>query len=321
MAFDEETHRPLFTLVLGVPGRSRALLVAARFGMDPAVLRRAEELLPQGERDLGALLEEMGRLRAEILAEREELARTKSRLAEREGELTEAQRRLEAERRDRKQTELAARRDLLRRLESQIDEYRKKLRAERKATPAALEEARGFAREVSEAIDAETERPAAPERGVAAETLQPGDRIYVPTLQTEGVALSAPDADGRVRVRVGAATAVLPLRQLRRIPDAASGARGDQPARPLRAAPELPEVKTDVDVRGYEAEEAIAIVERFLEDAAMGGLERARIIHGKGKGILRERMKQWLKQNTLVKEFRLGEIQEGGTGVTIVTLG
>ena len=138
MAFDEETHRPLFTLVLGVPGRSRALQVAARFGMDPGVLRRAEALLPQGERDLGALLEELGRLRGEVLAEREELARTRGRLAEREGELSEAQRRLESERRERKQAELAARRDLLRTLETQIDDYRRRLRADRKASPAAL---------------------------------------------------------------------------------------------------------------------------------------------------------------------------------------
>ena len=321
MAFDEETHRPLFTLVVGVPGRSRALQVAQRFGMDPAVLRRAEELLPKGERDLGALLEELGRLRGEILAERDELARTRGRLAEREGELTEAQRRLEVERRDRKQTELAARRDLLRRLETQIDEYRKKLRAERKATPTALEEARGFARQVSEAIDAETERPAVPERGVAVDRLQPGDRIFVPSLQTEGVALSEPDSDGRVRVRIGSATAVLPIRQIRRLVEPGAGGAVAGPTGPLPAARDLPDVKTEIDVRGFDAEEAIAIVERFLEDAAMGGLESARIIHGKGKGILRERMKQWLRQNTLVKEFRLGEIQEGGTGVTIVTLG
>ncbi len=321
MAFDEETHRPLFTLVLGVPGRSRALQVAARFGMDPEVLRRAEDLLPQGERDLGALLEELGRLRAEILAEREELVRTRGRLAEREGELSEAQRHLEAERRERKQAELAARRDLLRRLETQIDEYRRRLRAERKASPTALEEARGFARTVSDAIDADTEQPAAPERGVAADTLKAGDRIYVPAIQTEGVALSAPDADGRVRVGIGAATAVLPMQQIRRLLEVDAAAQGARSAGPLPKVQELPEVKTEIDVRGYDADDAIALAERFLEDAAMGGVERARIIHGKGKGILRERMKQWLKQNTLVKEFRLGEIQEGGTGVTIVTLG
>ena len=67
-------------------------------------------------------------------------------------------------------------------------------------------------------------------------------------------------------------------------------------------------------------DDAIRAVERFLEDAHMGGLPTARIIHGKGKGILRDRMKHWLKTNQLVKEYRLGEMGEGGTGVTIVTL-
>ena len=319
MAFDEETHRPLFTLVVGMPGRSRALQVAARFGMDPAVLRRAEELLPQGERDLGALLEELGRVRAEVVAERAALAESQDRLRHREDELQQTRDHLEGERRERKQAELSARRELLRALESQIDEYRKRLRAERKASPVTLDEARGFARRVSQAIDAEAEPAGAPERGVPAETLSAGERVYVPSLQAEGLALSDPDADGRVRVQIGAATAMLPLRQLRRL----TGDGGDAARRkgPLPALAESPEAKTEIDVRGYDAEDAIAAVERFLEDAHMGGIERARIIHGKGKGILRERMKDWLKKNQLVKEFRLGEMQEGGTGVTIVTLG
>jgi len=81
------------------------------------------------------------------------------------------------------------------------------------------------------------------------------------------------------------------------------------------------ESKSEIDVRGLEADEAIRAAERFLEDAVMAGLPTARIIHGKGKGILRERMKYWLSKNSLVKEFRLGEIREGGTGVTVVTLG
>lgn len=320
MAFDEETHRPLFTLVVGMPGRSRALQVAKRFGMDSEVLRRAEALMPQGERDLGALLAELSRVRAEVVAERAALAETQERLRSREEELKGTQARLEDERRERKQAELAARRDLLRTLENQIDEYRKRLRADRKASPATLDDARGFARRVSDAIDSETEAPRAPERGVPAETLHAGERVYVPSLQAEGTALTDPDADGRLRVRIGAATAVLPLAQLRRLPED-SGAAAERRKGPLPALPERPDVKTEIDVRGYDAEDAIAAVERFLEDAHMGGIERARIIHGKGKGILRERMKDWLKKNEFVKEFRLGEIQEGGTGVTIVTLG
>jgi DNA primase len=65
---------------------------------------------------------------------------------------------------------------------------------------------------------------------------------------------------------------------------------------------------------------AVRAVERYLEDAAMGGQPTARIIHGKGRGVLREEMKRILTKNTLVKEFRLGELREGGRGVTIETL-
>ena len=316
MAFDETTLRPLFRLVIGVPGGSRAIQVAERFGVDARVLERARALLPQGERDLNRLLEELGRLREAARDEREALERTRGELSAREAELKSARDRLESERMERKQAELSARRDLLRQLESQIDDYRKKMRAEKRTTPATLQEARGLAKGLSDAIEQE-DAPESPDRfvGDPVLTIAPGDRVFVPTLRAEATALTGPDADGKVRVRIGGATAVLPLRQLRRVPAGPAAV-----AKRATTAADWPEAKTEIDVRGFEADDAIRAVERFIEDAHMGGLEKARIIHGKGKGILRERMKYWLQTNTLVKEYRLGELGEGGTGVTIVTL-
>jgi DNA mismatch repair protein MutS2 len=330
MAFDEETLRPRFRLVVGVPGGSRAIQVAERFGMDRSVLDRARALLPQGERDLNRLLEELGRLREEARSERSALERLRGDLAAREHELKSALGTLEAERKERKQAELKARRDLLRQLEGQVDEYRRRLRSEKKASAATLEEARNAARGMADALDSEAAADGSETSppGDPVVTISPGDSVYVPTLRATATALSAPDADGRVRVRVGGATAVLPLAQLRRAPGGGARADGARIARakgdaatPADSRGNETEVKTEIDVRGYEADDAIRAVERFLEDAAMGGLERARIIHGKGKGILREQVKRWLQTNSLVKEFRLGEIREGGTGVTIVTLG
>jgi DNA mismatch repair protein MutS2 len=320
MAFDEETHRPLFRLQVGIPGRSRAIQVAERFGMDREVLDRARELLPQGERDLGTLLEEVSRLRADAALEREALTETRLRLGERESDLKDALRRLDVERKERKQAELVARRQLLSALENQIDEYRRKLRSEKKASAGTLEEGRDLARRVSDSISAD-ESAASPavERGRPVDRLRAGDRVFVPALQAEGVALTDPDADGRVRLRIGGATAVLPLGQLRR-EDSEKNGGAREAARRLPQAPDIPEARREIDVRGYEPDDAILAVERFLEDAVMGGVETARIIHGKGKGILRDRMKRWLKGQPTVKEFRLGELSEGGTGVTIVTL-
>lgn len=334
MAFDEEALRSLFRLVVGVPGGSRALQVAERFGMDAAVLERARGILPKGEQDLNRLIEELSRLRKEAEVERAELARTRATLAQRESELKSARDRLDVERKERKQSELEARRDLLRTLERQIEDYRKRLRSEGKATQETLREARGLARSIEDAIDSETERPTI-HSGPPVQAVAPGDRVAIPALSAEGVILSAPDHDRRVRVRIGGATAVLPLAQLRRAgTDAASGpsagstgdrgtsASAPEPRASLKraAGADIPEVPTEIDVRGFEADDAVRAVERFLEDAAMTGHQTARIIHGKGKGILRDQMKRFLTRHTLVKEFRLGEIPEGGTGVTVVTL-
>lgn len=333
MAFDEDTLRSLFRLVVGVPGGSRAIQVAARFGMRSEVLARARALLPEGERDLNRLIEELGRLREEAVAERRALTETQSKLREREAELRVARDRLEAERKERKQAELTARRELLRQLENQIDDYRKKVRTEKKASTETLQEGRGLVKEMTDAIDAETEAPGAADRGAPVTVAHEGDRIYVPALRAEGVVISAPDKDGRVRVKIGSATAVLPLRQLRSSAVDAGGAarggesrgghgrdKGDRAEAPPFTGPDLSASGTEVDVRGFEADDAVRAVERFLEDATVGGIQIVRIIHGKGRGILREEMKRFLAQNQLVKEFRLGENREGGAGVTIVTL-
>ncbi len=316
MEYDEATLRPRFRLIVGVPGRSRAIQVAERYGMDSKVLDRARALLPQGERDLDRLLEELGRLREDAREERINLERTRAELASRESELREARDHLEAERKERKQSELSARRELLRQLEAQIDDYRKKLKTEKKATQATLQEARGLAKGLSDEIESEAgrERPEAPV-GTPVVTVSPGDPVYLPSLGAHATALTAPGADGRVRVKIGGATAVLPLADLRRVDRAE---QQGPPARRMHA--EISDVKNEIDVRGFEADDAIQAVERFLENAHVGGIGMARIIHGKGKGILRERMKHWLQGNSLVKEHRLGELGEGGTGVTIVTL-
>lgn len=326
MAFDETSLRSLFRLVVGVPGGSRAIQVAERFGMDAGVLDRARELLPQGERDLNRLIEELGRLREEAVVERRTVVETQAKLREREAELRVARERLESERKERKQAEIAARRELLRQLETQIDDYRKKVRSERKASTETLQQGRGLAKAMEEAIaaDAASAAPADAPRGALVGAVREGDRIYVPALQAEGTIVSAPDKDGRVRVKIGAATAVLPVGQLRSSATAPAKPADTQAvaARPVATttAPDLGGTGGQVDVRGYEADDAVRTVERFLEDAAVGGHQTVRIIHGKGKGILREQMKRFLAHNQLVKEFRLGETGEGGTGVTIVTL-
>jgi DNA mismatch repair protein MutS2 len=295
------------------------------------VLDRARVLLPEGERDLNRLIEELGRLREDAVAERRRLTETQSKLREREAELKTAKERLEGERKERKQAELSARRELLRQLETQIDDYRRKLRSERKASPDTLQEARGLARAMSAAIDSETEQARPLERGAPLEGVREGTRVYVPALQAEGIAVSAPDKDGRIRVKIGSATAVLSLAQLRSAEGATPGGAGAPRSRAAERAaegsdkeaaigtPEL-ETGTQVDVRGYETDDAVRAVERFIEDATVGGVQTVRIIHGKGKGVLREEMKRFLARNQLVKEFRLGEIGEGGTGVTIVKL-
>jgi len=152
------------------------------------------------------------------------------------------------------------------------------------------------------------------------QSVKPGDRVYIPALQADGVVLELPGHDGRVRVRIGAATTMLPLQGLRAEAEETKSKAERSKGETLKQHVEIPDVAREIDVRGFEPDDAIRAVEAFLENAVMGGVDRARIIHGKGRGIIRERLKHWLQSQPAVKDFQLGELREGGTGVTIVTL-
>jgi DNA mismatch repair protein MutS2 len=325
--FDLETLRPTFRLTIGLPGRSNALAIAERLGLDGSLLEEAREMIDPQERRADLLLDELHR-------ERETARRERLQAEESAGEArnlrAELARRLDAMQEERRELLEAARRTAADEVESvrrELAEVRRQLAAA--AQPlTALEQAKARLDDLEEATAEPVARAEQADRERPRPELRLGDRVWLPTLGAEGVitelALEQAEVQiGRLRVRARREELELPAPVVEgegitsarqpRIVRRAVTALGSLAA--LEAAPPL-----ELDLRGLTVDEALEQLERRLDAAFLAGLPFVRIIHGRGTGRLRLAIRQALKGNSYVSRAEAGGEAEGGDGVTVVHL-
>ncbi|HUI08798.1 MAG TPA: endonuclease MutS2 [Bacteroidota bacterium] len=317
MEFDLGTLTPTYRFRPGVPGSSYALEMASRLGFAPDIMRRARERLGGEHAKLETLIIELEeatqRARAELaLAEEarrsgEDLAREyREKLSKLTGEARETRR---------KAADEAAR--IIAEANAAIERSVREIR-ETNAEKDAIRRARADVVRLQEEIasvrrEAEPEGPREPGPGAIA----PGSHVTMEGGSDAGEVLElSPDGKtatvvfGAVRMRVPSAN----LRATRNRPLAAVRAPADMRAEKPRA------VQTDLDIRGMTGEEALPLVDKFIDDAVLAGLGRIDIIHGKGTGALRKKVTEFLSSHPRVSAFRPGEWNEGGMGATVVEL-
>jgi DNA mismatch repair protein MutS2 len=320
LQFDSERLAPTYQLIKGRPGRSYGLSIARRLRLPDAVLSRAEARLSQGERDIALLLEEL-EARERALREREretgdvleDVRARAARLGEREKGVRERERELQ------RQGRQEARRYLLD-ARASVEEEIRKLRAvqeegledaARAARRAVEERAAAESRQLGE-LEGEAAAPGA--RG-GSERPGVGDWVEVDTLGgVRGRVVEARDEE--LIIAVGAMRTTVP----------AEGARvAAAEHRPVTTVPlrgDLPEAvaKAEIDVRGLRASDVETVVMQAVDSAIHADLKALRIIHGKGTGALRDRVREMLQKEPRVVSFRLGAWNEGGAGVTVAEL-
>jgi DNA mismatch repair protein MutS2 len=313
--FDPETLAPTYRLRFGMAGASSARAVASRMGMPARVLERANSLLAREDRRLDQMLAELAASRAALERERREalLLRVESEAARDDyrGKLERLQ-----QRRD----------QLFSAMRSELDAAFENAHAEvagviRELQRSGTARAAAQAREqliVLEKKAAQAQRSPTPEPPAAPSDwrhVRPGAAVDVAGVGA-GTLLALPDAKGRVRVQVGNARLELPAERIR-----------VRAAAPLRRAAlvrvdPLPEQATParVDVRGLRVDEAMALVEKALDDAARAGVGCLEIVHGLGTGALMSGLRGRLRELPHVKRVEAGGPQTGGPGITLAFL-
>jgi DNA mismatch repair protein MutS2 len=323
-SYDPASFAPTYKLVLNQPGRSLAFEIANRLGVPPHVVDQARARLPESARRQEAILQDLAREEAELSLNRDRLVAAQASVREHEETLKARLSRIEDERekmREDTRNRIQARREAEdQRLRALFADAEEKLKGAK--TPRAVARLRG---DVLSQVIPEVEARA--QAAAASASLCVGDFVEAPTLGWRGpiTALTETDVEidsGGKRIRLGRA-----LVQRGKNPKASGPPRWLAEARP-KAAPGGASVRADTEAApqgdlkliGMRVDEAMPLVDKFLDDAFLADAPTIRIVHGFGQGRLRAAVRDLLKSHPHVTGFRDGAQNEGGAGATIVEL-
>ena len=316
MEFDQETLAPTYRFHIGYPGSSFAIPIASRLGLSPEIIQKAQEVLGNEERDLGKLLENLESDLKKVRENRQSLDEQKKVTDELMNLYRDRMKKLEEREKELKTGALResklmveATRAELERLVAQI----RKTQAQKEVVKEAhkvLEEKRSNITEELEKFEEKVSK----KLGI----IQPGDSVWIEVLGIKGEVVSKDEMSKKFKILVGNVTYDVEEEKLTRIEEAEKVESGSEYQGATSYS--IPQVSPEIDLRGLLAEEAFDIVDKYLDDAYLAGLTTVSLIHGKGTGALRKKIGEFLTHHHRVESIRLGEWDEGGSGVTVVKL-
>lgn len=308
MAFDRATLSPLYRLEIGSPGESHALDIARRYGMPERIITRAASLT-------GRLESEFHRLLADLKEEQERQVLLTHEM-EQQSRLLAADER--AARNELAELEARARQSLTHAWE----EAKGIVMSARREINTILEEARREKNRAGREKLAELEKKVSaalttlsPDREIDPASLREGDLVFVRSIGYDAEVIACDRKTGRLKVRAGSLEIAVPLAEV-------SFPKGKKARTHQKAVKEKvdDECQTSLNIIGQRVDDALQLVDRFLNRASVEGLSELRIIHGKGTGVLRRAVRDYLASHPLVREAADGDPLQGGNGMTTVLL-
>jgi len=315
MAFDPLTLTPLYRLKAGEPGLSHALDVAQRYGLEPAIIASARGLLGEQKVRLDQLIIDLSEQKKQYETARQEIKQGEAALAAKELALEEERKAQEEERKKVLSKTYQEASDYLtsirRRMQALMDEIREKGRARGKE---AVKEVGKIQEEVHENLKRYSDQE--PRRPLTLEEVQVGRMVFISSLGYDAEVTVVLKQQHRVKVRAEGFEIEVPILEVSRPAGIRPTPKSSASPRPLFV--EGPSAR--LNLIGQRVDEALSRLEPFLNQASLGGLAEAIIVHGFGEGILQRAVREHLKGHPLVKEFRPGAKAEGGAGVTVAVL-
>jgi len=316
MEFDAVSLKPTFALLMGIPGKSNALLIAERLGMPPAVIERARANLRGEDVSAEELIGQLQEKRAVLEIEARNLAEERARLIAARQSLESRISRFEAAKEDRLKEADREAGKIVREAQEAARELLRSLERS-KTVPAAHRAINAKGRDL-EKIRKEAEireEKRIEKRSVKAEgiRLQPGDTVQMVDSSVKGIVESV--SGEKVTLVAGSFRMEVPMNRLKKAGEALSKTKPEISVKTIRPVG----IPGSIMIRGMTVDEALPEVERYLDQAYRAGYDQVAVIHGRGTGTLRKAVTELLKTLSYVKEYRLGEHGEGGYGVTIVT--
>ena len=327
--FDVETLRPTYRLLIGIPGKSNAFAISQKLGLPDFIIQDAKSRLEEGDEAFEDLLASLEESRVTIEKEREEIASYKSEISRLKSRLEQKEERFD-ERKDkliRNANEEAQR--ILREAKETADHTIRQINklAQSSGVGKELEAERTKLREKLDKVDKNLslKKETGPKKTISPTKLKIGDGVKVLTMNLNGTVSSLPNAKGDLYVQMGILRSLVNIKDLELLNEPAiSGPGMDLMKKNNTGSGKIKmsksfSVSPEVNLIGMTVDEAIPVLDKYLDDAYLAHLPKVRVVHGRGTGALKAGVHKHLKKLKYVKEFRLGDFGEGDTGVTIVT--
>ncbi len=329
--FDVQTLRPTYRLLIGIPGKSNAFAISKKLGLPDYIIDDAKSRLEANDEAFEDLLANLESSRVTIEKEREEIASYKEEIARLKKNLEQKEERLD-ERRERlirNANEEAQR--ILREAKDTADQTIRNINklARSSGVGKELEAERAGLREklgkVDTALSLKNEK--GPQKTISPKKIRIGDGVRVLTMNLKGTVSSLPNAKGDLYVQMGILRSLVNIRDLELLDETSVSGPGLETESKNRTRTGGGKIKMskslsispEVNLIGMTVDEAIPILDKYLDDAYLAHLPQVRVVHGRGTGALKAGVHKHLKRLKYVAEFRLGSFGEGDTGVTIVT--
>lgn len=318
--FDVESLRPTYRLLIGIPGKSNAFAISSRLGLEDFLIEDAKKRINAQDVSFEDMMAELQDSRVKLLNEQEEITRYKSEIRTLRDALQKKQNRID-ERKEKILSDAAAQANaILQEAKDYADETMKNFHKFGKASISVkdMEAERARLREKIKENDSRTAKAAPkPKKKLKAAALHIGDRVRVLSLNLEGTVSTLPNPKGDLFVQMGILRSQVNINDLEYIGEAENLQKGMTTGGGKLRMSKSAAVSTEINLIGMTVDEAIAHLDKYLDDAYLAHVPNVRIVHGKGTGALRTAVHQYLKRCKHVKTFRLGTFGEGDAGVTI----
>ena len=329
--FNVETLAPTYRVLIGIPGKSNAFAISRRLGLPDYIIQKAADRIDAENVRFEDVLSQLDIQRQAMEKEKEEAAKLRREMEEARNEAEQYRSRIEEERRKATEKAQAEARQIIEEARDTADKVFKELNAMRRRQEQAREwvddndQRADLRRRLNEAEDAlggkaEQIAPPPPTRDAVV-----GDVVELVKMGTQADVVAI-NKDGTLQLKAGILNLKAKQEEVRVLEDLTARKKQSEKDKKRNAAAavqrpvRLAAAKANLDLRGMMTDEALGMVDIFLDNALMGKLETVTIIHGKGTGALRKAVRAHLKQSRYVKEFRPGVYGEGEDGVTVVTL-
>ena len=323
--FDVETLRPTYRLLIGIPGKSNAFAIASRLGIPDYIIEDAKTHLTEQDESFEDILTDLETSRKTLDKERETIAAYKLEIERLKMETSQKQEKLEAQR-DRILREANEKAHaILEDAKETADETMRNFHKFGKANISAAEmekERERLRKKMAKTRSGMTPEPAKPKKQYKPSDFKLGESVKVLSMNLTGSVVSLPDAKGNLDVQMGILRSKVNISDLEIIdekPNYLQKTAKRTGKGKIKMNKSLT-VATEINLLGKTVDEAVAELDKYLDDASLAHLSSVRIVHGKGTGALRQGIHKYLKRQKHVKSFRLGAFGEGDAGVTIAEL-